>query len=51
MYKAFSVRIPVKLEDTIRELAKEEQRSVNNMINLLLQEALEKRGIKIKSKK
>ncbi|MCA0362347.1 MAG: Arc family DNA-binding protein [Armatimonadetes bacterium] len=43
--KAFPLRLPQDLHDQVQRLASAELRSVNAQIEILLREALKKRGI------
>lgn len=48
--KAFALRLPPELHDAVQRLADAELRSVNAQIEVLLREALKKRGIDPKKK-
>lgn len=43
--KAFPLRLPQDLHDQVQRLASAELRSVNAQIEILLREALKKRGV------
>lgn len=43
--KAYALRLPMWLYKDIEKLAQREVRSVNNMINVLLREAIAERGV------
>lgn len=45
--KAFALRLDPALHDTVERLAAGELRSVNAQLEMLLREALEKRGIRV----
>jgi len=46
-----SIRLPEEIERAVIALAEKEERSFNNMVSVLLREALKERGEKIEPKK
>ncbi len=46
MHHSTTVRIEGEIYKTLVKLAKKEERSINKIINILLREAIQKRGVK-----